>query len=206
MAPYAKVSFEKPHKTEGNKQIWHFENVDLKELGTLSVEMTLDQFLEHRDMTKLLKENTYQKHTIIKASSTLANQGKNNLRYFKSFGWRLEYRMVWRCGWWWRRWDTWSAHSKRAICWSGSDVVVICCISRICEKWKDLDWKWASGIYTGWNVWRRDVSNTVLKTEAEYVFATTCGTWRVSRRDPTVWKDTKENDGRARCLFDRGNR
>ena len=78
MTPYAKVSFEKPHKTEGNKQIWHFENVDLKALGTLSVEMTLDQLLEHRDMTKLLKENTYQKHTIIKASSTLSNQGKNS--------------------------------------------------------------------------------------------------------------------------------
>lgn len=77
LAPYAKVSFEKPHKSEGNKLMWHYDDVDLKRLGTMAVEMKLDHFLEHRDMVELLKTNIHQKNTIIKASSTLTAQGKN---------------------------------------------------------------------------------------------------------------------------------
>ena len=58
------VSFEKPHKSEGNKLMWHFDDADLKKLGTLSVEMKLDQFLEHRDMVELLKTNIHQKNNL----------------------------------------------------------------------------------------------------------------------------------------------
>ena len=77
LAPYAKLKFSKPHSTEGGKQMWHFENADLKKMGTLSVEFDMKPVLEHRDMKALIQTNGTKKFTKITASSTLSSQGVN---------------------------------------------------------------------------------------------------------------------------------
>ncbi len=77
LAPYAKLKFIKPHLSEGAKRIWHFEDVDLKTLGTLSVDLDMNPVLEHRDMKALIQNNEFKKHTTITASSTLSAQGSN---------------------------------------------------------------------------------------------------------------------------------
>ena len=51
--------------------------MDLKTLGTLSVELDMDPVLEHRDMTALIQRNSFKKFTTITASSTLSAQGRN---------------------------------------------------------------------------------------------------------------------------------
>ncbi|MGC6510393.1 MAG: NADase-type glycan-binding domain-containing protein [Myxococcota bacterium] len=77
LAPYASLKFTQPHSTEGTARMWHFEDVDLKTLGTLSVELDIDPVLEHRDMAALIKGNEFNKFTTITASSTLSAQGRN---------------------------------------------------------------------------------------------------------------------------------
>ena len=77
LAPYAKLKFTKPHSSEGTKLKWHFEDVDLKTLGTLSVDFDMNPVLEHRDMKAMIQNNEFKKYTTITASSTLSSQGNN---------------------------------------------------------------------------------------------------------------------------------
>ena len=146
--------------------------------------MTLDQFLEHRDMTKLLKEIPIKKHSLKRVPRW---QIMRNL-LLQSW-WRLRHGV--KAWWWWCQWDTW-VRIPKGSCRSGCDVAVIWYL-RIC-KMAALH-KTGEESNLAW--WRKDVSNTVV-AEAEALLQLV-NLKKVSRRDWLYEKIHQMMKGQVVC-------